>query len=470
MCTEKDFPEFEASNPMEKGTVLVVDDHKNVLKALVQLLETEFEQVLSSSDPRQIPELLKENPVDVVLLDMNFSAGLNLGDEGLFWLKEILDHDGDIVVVMITAYGDVELAVKAMKIGATDFILKPWDNEKLLATMKSALKLRRSQLEITNLRNKQIHMSHDIDRYHDRLIGSSRAMLQVYETIQKVAETDTNVLLLGENGTGKELVAREIHRKSRRAKEIFVTVDMGSLSETLFESEIFGHIKGAYTDAKEDRAGRIEIASGGTLFLDEIGNLSLAMQVKLLTVLQNFTVTRLGSNHPRKIDFRLICATNQDLKKLIGDHLFREDLYFRINTIEIGIPPLRERDEDILLLTEYFLKKYCEKYERSPKKISAKAMDLLMKYNWPGNIRELKHTIEKAVILSDSNVLKPADIMLPRFNVSSVSQSKPMKLSEIEKQAIKDALDNNLGNVSEAAKQLGLSRQTIYNKMIKYHL
>jgi len=455
---------------MEKCTVLIVDDHKNVLKALVQLLETEFETVLSTSDPNLIPELVKENPVDVVLLDMNFSAGLNRGDEGLFWLQKILDNDGDIVVVMITAYGDVELAVTAMKMGATDFILKPWDNEKLLATMKSANKLRQSRLEIMNLRNKQIHLNNDIESYYDQLIGSSTAMLDVYKTIQKVASTETNVLLLGENGTGKELIAREIHRQSRRANEIFVAVDMGSLSETLFESEIFGHIKGAYTDAKEDRAGRFEIASGGTLFLDEIGNLSLAMQAKLLTVLQNFTVTRLGSNHPIKIDFRLICATNKDMKTLIGENLFREDLYFRINTIEIGIPPLRERDEDILILTEYFLKRYCEKYNRSQKKISGKAMDLLMKCKWPGNIREVKHTIEKAVILSDSNVLKPEDIMSPQFNGSSLLSPEPLELKEIEKQAINDALEKNLGNVSEAAKQLGLSRQTIYNKMLKYNL
>ena len=465
-----DFPKIEPEHTMEKGTVLIVDDHINVLKALVQLLETEFEPVLSASNPKGIPELLKENTVDVVLLDMNFSAGLNRGDEGLYWLQNILDHDGDIVVVMITAYGDVELAVKAMKMGATDFILKPWDNEKLLATMKSAYKLRQSRLEITNLRNKQVHLNQDIDRFCDQLIGSSRAMLDVYKTIRKVASTETNVLLLGENGSGKELIAREIHRQSHRSNEIFVTVDMGSLSETLFESEIFGHIKGAFTDAKEDRPGRIEIASGGTLFLDEIGNLSLAMQAKLLTVLQNYTITRLGSNHPIKVDFRLICATNKDLKTLIEENLFREDLYFRINTIEIGIPPLRERDEDILILTEYFLKRYCDKYKRSPKKISGKAMDLLMKYKWPGNIRELKHTIEKAVILSDSDVLKPSDIMLPQVNLSSIQAQKPVELKEIEKQAIKDALVRNLGNVSEAAKQLGLSRQTVYNKIVKYNL
>jgi DNA-binding NtrC family response regulator len=455
---------------MEKGTVLIVDDHKNVLKALVQLLETEFEPVLSASNPNQIPEFLKENPVDVILLDMNFSAGLNRGDEGLFWLQKILDHDRDITIVMITAYGDVELAVKAMKTGATDFILKPWDNEKLLATMKSAYKLRQSRLEIRNLRNKQIHLNQDIDRYYDQLIGSSRAMLHLYKTIQKVASTGTNVILLGENGTGKELIAREIHRQSQRSNEIFVAVDMGSLSETLFESEIFGHIKGAYTDAKEDRAGRFEIASGGTLFLDEIGNLSLAMQAKLLTVLQNYTVTRLGSNHSIKIDFRLICATNKDLKMLIGENLFREDLYFRINTIEISIPPLRERDEDILLLTEYFLKRYCDKYNRSPKKISAKAINLLMKYKWPGNIRELKHVMEKAVIMSDSDVLKPEDILLPQLNVSTMPLQKNMEFQEIEKLAIKDALKKNLGNVSEAARQLGLSRQTIYNKIVKYDL
>ena len=343
---------------MEKGTLLIVDDHKNVLKALVQLLETEFESVVSTANPNLIPALVTENSIDVVLLDMNFSAGLNRGDEGLFWLQKILDYDRDIIIILITAYGDVELAVKAMKMGANDFILKPWDNEKLLATMKSAYKLRQFRLEIKNLRNKQIHLNRDIDRYYDQLIGSSKVMLHVYKTIQKVASTGTNVLLLGENGTGKELIAREIHRQSQRANEIFVTVDMGSLSESLFESEIFGHMKGAFTDAKEDRPGRFEIASGGTLFLDEIGNLSLAMQSKLLAVLQNHMVTRIGSNNPVEIDFRLICATNKDIKMLIGENLFREDLYFRINTIEIEIPPLRERDEDILLLAEYYLKKY----------------------------------------------------------------------------------------------------------------
>ncbi len=441
-----------------------------MLKALVQLMEPVFEPVFSTTNPNLIPDLLIENSIDVVLLDMNFSAGLNRGDEGIFWLKKILDHDKDIIVVMITAYGDVELAVKAMKLGATDFILKPWDNEKLLATMKSAFNLRQSRLEIKNLRNKQIHLNRDIDRHYDMLIGSSRAMLNVYKTIQKVASTQTNVLLLGENGTGKELVAREIHRKSQRANEIFVSVDMGSLSESLFESEIFGHVKGAFTDAKEDRAGRFEIASGGTLFLDEIGNLSVAMQAKLLAVLQNYTVTRLGSNNPVNIDIRLICATNKDMKKLINENLFREDLYYRINTIEIDIPPLRERDEDILLLTEYFLRIYCEKYNRSPMKISNKSIGVLMKYKWPGNIRELKHTIEKAVIMCDSNVLKPEDILFSQLKVPSVPVQKPMAFKEIEKQAVKNALEKNRGNVSEAAKELGLSRQTVYNKIVKYDL
>ena len=455
---------------MKKGTLLIVEDHKNVLKALVQLLEPEFETVFSITDPNLIPGQISENSIDVVLLDMNFSGGLNRGDEGIYWLQKILEHDTDIVVVMITAYGDVELAVKAMKMGATDFILKPWDNEKLLATMTSACKLRQSRLEIKNLRNKQIHLNRDIDRQHDMLIGSSPAMLGVYKTIQKVASTQTNVLLLGENGTGKELIAREIHKQSRRADEMFVSVDMGSLSESLFESEIFGHVKGAFTDAKEDRAGRFEIATGGTLFLDEIGNLSVAMQAKLLAVLQNHTVTRLGSNIPVNIDIRLICATNRDLKILINENLFREDLYYRINTIEIEIPPLRERDEDILLLTEYFLRIYCEKYNRSPMKLSGKAIDVLMKYTWPGNIRELKHTIEKAVILSDSNILKPEDILFSQHKTTSLSEQKPMAFKDIEKQAIKDALENNHGNISEAAKELGLSRQTVYNKIVKYKL
>ncbi len=455
---------------MEKGTLLIVDDHKNVLKALVQLLEPEFKSVVSAANPNLVPGLIAEKSVDVVLLDMNFSAGLNRGDEGIFWLKKILGHDKDIVVIMITAYGDVELAVQAMKMGATDFILKPWDNEKLLATMKSAYKLRQFRLEIRNLKNKQVHLNRDVDRHYDILIGSSQAMLDVYKTIQRVAATQTNILLLGENGTGKELVAHEIHRLSQRAGEIFISVDMGSLSESLFESEIFGHMKGAFTDAKEDRAGRFEIASGGTLFLDEIGNLSVAMQAKLLAVLQNHMVTRLGSNIPVNIDIRLICATNKDMKMLISEHLFREDLYYRINTIEIVIPPLRERGEDILLLTEYFLKRYCEKYDRSSMKISGKSIDKLMKYRWPGNIRELKHTIEKAVILNDSDILKPEDILFSQLRAPSRQVQKPVTFKEVEKQAIKDALERNRGNVSEASEELGLSRQTVYNKIVKYNL
>ena len=449
---------------------MIVEDHKNVLKALVQLLEPEFESVFSITNPNLIPGQISENSIDIVLLDMNFSAGLNTGEEGIFWLKKILDHDRDIIVVMITAYGDVELAVTAMKNGATDFILKPWDNEKLLATMKSAYTLRQSRLEIRKLRNKQIHLNRDIDRKCDILIGSSKAMLGVYKMVRKVASTQTGVLLLGENGTGKELVAREIHRQSRRADEIFVSVDMGSLSESLFESEIFGHMKGAFTDAKEDRAGRFEIASGGTLFLDEIGNLSVAMQAKLLAVLQNHTVTRLGSNTPLNIDIRLICATNRDLKMLIDENLFREDLYYRINTIEIHIPPLRERGEDILLLAEYFLRIFCEKYSRPMMKISARSVDILMNYEWPGNIRELRHIIEKAVIMSDSDVLKPEDILFSKLKTSSIPEQKPMALQDIEKHAIKNALENNRGNIARAAKELGLSRQTVYNKKVKYKL
>jgi len=455
---------------MEKGCLLLVEDHRNVLKALLQLFEPEFESVQSTRDPNLIPGLLIENPIDVVLLDMNFSAGLNKGEEGIFWLQKILEHDREIMVVMITAYGDTELAVKAMKAGASDFILKPWDNEKLLATIKSSYKLRQSRLEVNTLRNKQTHLNQDINRHYDTLIGSSAAMLDVYKTIQKVASTETNILLLGENGTGKELVAREIHRQSQRMNEIMVTVDMGSLSESLFESEIFGHVKGAFTDAKEDRAGRFELASGGTLFLDEISNLSMTMQSKLLTVLQNYSITRLGSNNPTNIDIRLICATNKNLQMMIAENLFREDLFFRINTIEIEIPPLRDRDEDILLLTEYFLRKYCEKYDTPPMKIAGKTIDLLMKYSWPGNVRELQHIIEKAVIMSDSSILKPEHIMFSNLKLTSAQVPQARELKEIEKQAILNAMENNRGNISEAARELGLSRQTVYNKILKYGL
>jgi len=455
---------------MVKGNLLIVDDHKNVLKALLHLLEQDFSTIHTATNPNLIPNFIRDFKIDVVLLDMNYSAGINTGNEGMYWLEQILHSDPDIAVVLITAYGDVELAVKAVKKGATDFVLKPWDNEKLIATLKSSFKLRESRLEIKELRNKQVHLTRNIEKRYDPLISSSSGMSEVLATIRKVARTNTNVLILGENGTGKELMAHEIHKQSDCADEIFVSVDMGALSETLFESEIFGHTKGAFTDAREDRPGRFEIANGGTLFLDEIGNLSLPLQAKLLAVLQNHQVFRLGSNTPIPIDIRLICATNKDLSNQIHLNLFREDLYYRINTIEIEIPPLRERGEDILQLTDYFIKKYCKKYQKPLVKISTRSRDKLLNYNWPGNVRELQHIIEKVVILSDSEILKPEDLIFSSTKPKPTGTREPKTLKEIEKQAIREAVENNHGSILKAAEELGLTRQTVYNKLLKYDL
>ncbi len=455
---------------MIKANLLIVDDHKNVIKALVHLLEQEFSGIHTSTNPNLIPGLIHEHKIDLVLLDMNFAAGISSGNEGIYWLEQILQIDPDTGVVLITAYGDVELAVRAVKKGAVDFVLKPWDNEKLITTLKSAYKLRQSKLEIRELRNKQVHLTRNIERSYDPLIGSSSVMTEVFAIIEKVAGTKTNVLITGENGTGKELVAHEIHRQSDRTDEIFVSVDMGSLSESLFESEVFGHVKGAFTDAREERPGRFEIASGGTLFLDEIGNLSLPLQVKLLAVLQNHQVFRLGSNTPIPIDIRLICATNRDLKELIHRNLFREDLYYRINTIEIEIHPLRERGEDILRLTDFFIRKYCQKYQKPLVKIPERSMDMLMNHSWPGNVRELQHTIEKAVILSDSDILNPDDLILSVRKPGRATTRTPLTLEEMEKQAIRDALEHHHGSISKTAEELGLTRQTVYNKLVKYGL
>ena len=387
-----------------KGKLLIVDDHKQVLKALIQLLEPEFDSVTGISNPNQILSCIKKDAYDVILLDMNFSAGVNTGNEGIYWLNRILKSDPLAVVVMITAYADVNLAVRAIKEGATDFVVKPWDNSKLIATLQTALKLRQSKVENKNLREKQKQITRGIIQHYGPLIGKSPAMEEVFRVIKKVARTDADVLVIGENGTGKELIVKEIHNNSQRAGEAFISVDLGTITETLFESELFGHVKGAFTDAIEDKTGWFETASGGTLFLDEIGNLSFSMQSKLLTAIQNRVIYKVGSKNPIPFDVRLICATNKNLKEMISNNLFREDLYYRINTIVIEIPPLRDRGEDIILLAEHFLKEYAAKYEKLNLKFSSKTFDKLMKYNWPGNVRELRHTIEKAVILSDADV------------------------------------------------------------------
>jgi DNA-binding NtrC family response regulator len=436
----------------------------------VQLLEAEFDSIKGISNPNQITSNINKEEYDVILLDMNFSAGDNTGNEGLYWLNRILKSDPLAIVVMITAYADVNLSVRAIKEGATDFVVKPWDNNKLITTLQAACKLRQSKIENKKLRDRQKQINKGINKQYGPLIGKSQAMENVLQVMNKVARTEANILVIGENGTGKELIVKEIHNISRRADEVFISIDLGTITETLFESEMFGHIKGAFTDAKEDKTGWFETASGGTLFLDEIGNLSLTMQSKLLTAIQNRLIYKVGSKTPIPFEIRLICATNKNLQEMVSKNLFREDLYYRINTIVIEIPPLRDRDEDIVLLAEHFLKEYANKYEKFYLKFNSKTLDKLMKYNWPGNVRELQHTIEKAVILCDSDILMPEDFIISHSTQPPFLQQKPSTFAEIEKQAMQIALSNNNGNVIKAAKELDIARQTMYNKMQKYNL
>jgi DNA-binding NtrC family response regulator len=452
------------------GKLLIVDDHKQVLKTLIQLLEPEFDTISGISNPNQIISYLNREEFDVILLDMNFSAGVNTGNEGIYWLNRILKSDPLASVVMITAYSDVNLAVRAIKEGAADFVVKPWDNNKLITTLQAAYKLRQSKMENKKLRDRQKQINKGIIKLDGPLIGKSQAMESVLQVIKKVAKTDANVLVIGENGTGKELIVKEIHNNSPKADEVFISIDIGTITESLFESEMFGHIKGAFTDAREDKTGWFETASGGTLFLDEIGNLSLTMQSKLLTAIQNRVIYKVGSKTPIPFDIRLICATNKNLEEMVSENLFREDLYYRINTIVIEIPALRERGEDIVLLAEHFLKEYASKYEKFHLKFNSKALDKLMKYNWPGNVRELRHTIEKAVILCESDILTPEDFVISHSSQQPFLQQKPPTFAETEKQALQIALNNNNGSVLKAAKELGLARQTMYNKMQKYNL
>lgn len=453
------------------GKILAIDDNEDILFALKLLLKNHVEQIQTETNPERIPEILHNETFDVILLDMNFTKDAISGQEGFDWLEKIMEIDPDAVVVFITAYGDAEKAVKAIKLGATDFVLKPWQNEKLLATISSSIKLRRSKSEATDLRKKQKEISAIQDQPFHEFIGNSPEMKQVFATINKVAKTDANVLILGENGTGKELVARALHRNSLRKDEVFISVDLGAIAETLFESELFGHVKGAFTDAKKDKPGRFEIASGGTLFLDEIGNLTLPMQAKLLTVLERREITRVGANKANSIDVRLICATNNNIHQMIQDESFRQDLLYRINTVEIHLPPLRERVTDIPLLAEHFLVVYAKKYRKKIKGISADAMKKLNMYQWPGNVRELQHALERAVIMSDSDTLQEDDFLLstPREKTTEI-EIDTYNLEEIEKNIIVKVLKQNQGNVTQAATVLGLTRTSLYRRMEKYGL
>lgn len=452
-----------------KGKILIVDDNEDVLFALNLLLEPYVEKIKVTTQPARIEHFMNTFEPDVVLLDMNFSRDAISGQEGFDCLELILKLDPQAIVLFMTAYADTDKAVRAIKAGAIDFIPKPWEKEKLLATLSSAIKLRQSRREVKQLQEKVVALSN----HHDDnpcIIGRSQAMQEVMDTINKLVHTDANILILGENGTGKDLIARALHHDSPRKELPFINIDLGSIPENLFESELFGHEKGAFTDAKKGKAGRMEVASGGTLFLDEIGNLSLPMQAKLLTAIEKRQIMRLGSTQPIHIDVRLICATNAQIRDMIDDGSFRQDLLYRINTIELHIPPLRERGEDVLLLADFFLKRYAHKYKKQINGLNREAKQKLMRYHWPGNVRELQHAIERAIILSDSAQLKPENFMLlPQVAKRSIDD-EALNLEQLERSAIERAMKRSEGNLSRAAEHLGITRYSLYRKLEKLGL
>jgi DNA-binding NtrC family response regulator len=454
---------------MKNGTILIVDRDKESLTSMEQVLGSEFANVITLQTPERIKEVLIKNLVDVILLDANFKSAVRNGNEGLFWMREVVSHDSNISVVIVTASDNSELAVRAIREGAMDFIGKPWEKAKMLATVNAAWQLRQSKLEASSLKKDNTQLKEVLNSGSEKIVrGASPTMIRVMDTVKKVAATDANVLITGENGTGKELVAKEIHRLSGRSGELMVSVDMGSVTESLLESELFGHVRGAFTDAREDRVGKFEAANNGTLFLDEIGNLSLQAQAKILRVLQNRSVCRVGSNRQTAINIRLITATNCDIMRMVKDGRFREDLLYRINTIMIEVPPLRDRVDDIPILAKYFLRDYSNRYGRGEMRISIQALEKLATYDWPGNVRELQHAIEKAVILSETPVLKPSDFI---FNPAPARSSHAeMTLEEMERKFIAESLRRHNGNITATAGRLGITRQTLYNKMKSYGL
>ena len=450
----------------KKASILVIDDDTDVLTAVRLLLKPEAGQVVTEKNPEQIRFHLAQQSFDAILLDMNFNSAVHTGNEGLFWLKKIKELRSDAAVIMITAYGDIDLAVRSLKEGASDFVIKPWHNEKLIGTIKDALK-RKENKTTSGL----VPESGSI--IGTELIGRSDAMQEILLKLEKIAPTDANILILGENGTGKDLIAKAIHQHSLRAQKPFVKVDVGALTESLFESELFGHKKGAFTDAKEDRAGRFEAANGGTLFLDEIGNISLQQQAKLLTVLQNRQITRLGSNESVPVDIRLICATNLPIMVLANENRFRKDLVYRINTVEIMVPPLRKRGNDIILLAKHFSNLYSNKYLKPTLELDDNALDKLLHYHFPGNIRELQYTIERTVIMSDGGVLEAKDLIFsPIESAPEESSSVPveLKLSAVEKNTIRRVIEKHHGNITKAAKELGITRTALYRRLSKYDI
>jgi two-component system response regulator HydG len=450
------------------GSILLVDDDEFVTLSIRLLLEPHFTSVKTLSNPERIPTLFDQEHFDVVVLDMNFRQGDTSGNQGRFWLKKILSLSPDTQIILITAFADIQVAVESIKEGALDFLVKPWQNDKLLATVKTANLVSQEKKKVRQLKSQQKSLVSALRQSYEPLIGRSESVTAIRKTIEKVAPTQAEVLILGQNGTGKEVIAREIHRQSDRAEGIFMTVDVGSLSETLFESELFGHRKGAFTDAKEDRTGRFEAASGGTLLLDEIGNLSLPLQAKLLTVLQHKKIVRLGTNEAIEVDVRILCATNGDLHALVKEGKFREDLLYRINTVEITVPPLYERPEDIPLIADHFLKKFGHKYQKPYLTFSATVMDYLQKYRWPGNIRELQHSLERAVIMCEGREVTEGDFgALQKSNASDIVFDH-LNLEKLEAWAIRKAIAKHGGNISHAAEELGLSRGALYRRMETY--
>lgn len=457
---------------MYKGKVLIVDDNEDVLFSLNLLLKPHTSAVRVATSPDRVAHFMKMFEPDVILLDMNFTRDAVSGSEGFECLEQILKIDPDAVVIFMTAYSDTEKAVKAIKAGATDFLSKPWDNDKLLATLKSAMELRLSRFEVASLKEKIAALGGYGNAEGPILVGESPAMQKIKSSIGKFAETDANILILGENGTGKDVVAHLIHQMSERNGNPFVTIDLGTVPEHLFESELFGYEKGAFTGATSAKAGRMEVASGGTLFLDEIGNLSIHAQTKLLTAIEKRLITRVGSTKERNIDVRIISATNADLQSMVEKGIFRQDLMYRINTIEIHIPPLRERGDDVILLAEFFLEKYASKYNKKIKGISRDAKIMLARYGWPGNVRELQHAVERAVIMEESTIIKPYSLMIPQKDKNSsnarlLQGEMTMNLEELERDAIERAMKRANGNISHAAELLGITRYSLYRKLGK---
>jgi two-component system response regulator HydG len=451
---------------LKNASILAIDDDPDVLTAVRLLLKTEAADVVTEKNPENMRSILSKRAFDLILLDMNFNSSINTGNEGLFWLRKIKEFGSEAAVIMITAYGDIDLAVRSLKEGAADFVVKPWHNERLITTIKEALKRNDTK------KGGSGYSSTTDSVIGSELLGESEVMRDIFFKVEKIAPTDANILILGENGTGKDLIAKAIHQHSLRAEKPYIKVDVGALTETLFESELFGHKKGAFTDAREDRVGRFESGNGGTLFLDEIGNISLHQQAKLLSVLQNRQVTRLGSNQSVPIDIRLICATNVPLSELANEMKFRKDLIYRINTVEIMVPPLRKREDDIILLARHFDRIYTNKYMKPSHDFDTKAIEKLKSYHFPGNVRELQYTIERAVIMAEDDVLQAKDLIFSPIESGQPQADEPqeLKLSTIEKNAILKVIEKHNGNISKAAKELGLTRTALYRRLSKYDI